>query len=106
MADTSLLRDTLQAALVARVSEEAADRGVRLIVGSNITPEITAYDAAAQGSVLDFLGIRPYARVETKDGAVIASYGETQPLEWIRAAAYWGVIAVGIAAIIKGFARR
>ena len=106
MADTDLLKDRLAAALFDRVSDEAAERGVRLVVGSNITPEVPAYDAAAQGSILDFLGIRPYARVETKDGAVIASYGETQPIEWIRAAAYWGLVAVGIAALVKGFIKR
>lgn len=101
------LSTALQGALVSRVSRIAADQGVKLIVGSNVTPEITAYDATDTGAgVLDLLGIRPYARVENKDGVILASYGQTEPIDWIRSATYWGLIAVGLFAIIKGFAKR
>jgi len=95
MAGTDLI-----SSLVGRV---AAGQGLRLVAGSNITPEITLYDASAEGSLLDTLGIVSYARVEDKNGNVIASYGEPQPLNLLLAVAYWGLLGVGLFAIARGF---
>ena len=88
------------------VSRVATSQGIRLVAGSNITPEITLYDASAQGSLLDTLGIVAYGRVEDKNGNVLASYGQTQPLNLLLAVAYWGLIGVALVAILKGFIKR
>ena len=90
----------LVASLVSRV---AAGQGLKLVAGSNITPEITLYDASAQGSLLDTLGIATYARVEDKNGTILANYGEPQPLNVLLAVAYWGLVGVGLFAIARGF---
>lgn len=92
----------LIASLASRVAES---QGLRLVAGSNITPEVTLYDSSAQGSLLNALGIVPYARLEDRNGNVIASYGEPQPINLLLAVAYWGLIAAGIVAVVRGFVK-
>ncbi len=95
MAGTDLI-----AGIVGRVAES---QGLRLVAGSNITPEITVYDSADMSpSLLDMLGIRTYARVEDKNGNVIASYGQTEPLNLLYALAYWGLVGASLIAIARG----
>lgn len=51
--------------------------GVRVVAETNVTPAVVLYDAADKSpSLLDMLGVRVYARVETADGKLITSYGE------------------------------
>jgi hypothetical protein len=86
------------------ISDVSKSQGIRLVAGSNITPEFTLYDASdTSQSLLDTLGIRSYARVIDKNGNVLASYGDGQSFNLVLAAAYWSFAALAIFAIVKGF---
>lgn len=90
--------------LIANIASRVAEQqGLRLVAGSNITPEVTVYDSAdLSPSLLDALGIRTYARLEDKNGNVIASYGQTEPINWLYALAYWGLVGASLIAIARG----
>lgn len=95
MAGTDLI-----AGIASRVAET---QGLRLVAGSNVTPEITLYDSADTGaSLLDLLGVRTYARIEDRSGRVVAAYGNTEPINLALAAIFWGAAAFGIFLLLRG----
>lgn len=92
MANTPSIVGALTGALITRAEDEAANHGIRVIVGSNVSPEIVAFDAREDGSLLTALGVKAYARVEDGAGNVLATYGETSPKDMVRAIALWGTL--------------
>lgn len=92
MANENSLVGALTGALVERIEDEASAKGIRVIVGSNVSPEIVAFDAREDGSLLTALGVKAYARVEDGAGNVLATYGDVSPKDMARAIALWGTL--------------
>lgn len=80
--------------------------GVRIVAETNVTPAVVLYDAADHSpSLLDLLGIRVYARVETADGKLITSYGEPVSFDPLAAAVAAAVI-VSLSMLLSAIALR
>lgn len=76
---------------------------MRVAVESNVSPRVILYDVNdASSSILDTLGIRPLVTIETRDGKVVASYGEASAKNYALAAVY--VVAALVAVVFVGAA--
>jgi hypothetical protein len=105
MANETSLVQVLAGAALARVEDEAAQRGIRVIIGSNVSPEVVAFDAREDGSLLTALGVKAYARVEDSAGNVIATYGSPGGKDIGRAIALWGTLAFVLLYALKGLTK-
>lgn len=105
MANAPSLAGVLTGALVKRAEDEATSRGIRIIVGSNVSPEIVAFDAREDGSLLTALGVKAYARVEDENGNVLATYGSPVGKDRARALALWGGLALVLLYAFRGLVK-
>ena len=78
--------------------------GVRVSVKTNFGPELPVYDSggAAGGGIAGVLGFKAGVIVRSKDGAVLATYGDPPPTEPLKVVALLALLALLGFVLIRG----